>query len=147
MVIIIRFKFCSPSGNKVMSTLNIHLQFCLIATSIIYNIRLWKSPPPSKETTLVKILSNQWFLRAKFPIIRAVWKILISPSSKFNTCVGRSFVVVAGIRGFIGFGSVPEDLSYEHEALRFREISGDGFFVHAVAAIHRYIDIKSKLIT
>ncbi|KAH0945404.1 hypothetical protein HN011_003493, partial [Eciton burchellii] len=61
---------------------------------------------------------------AKFPITRPVWKILISPNSKFNTCVERSFVVVAGIRGFIELDpcqkiSLINDL--EHETLRFRE--------------------------
>jgi len=36
----------------------------------------------------------------EIPCYAAVWRALISSSSKFNTCVG-SFVVDAGTRGFI----------------------------------------------
>lgn len=44
----------------------------------------------------------------------AVWRALISPSSKFNTCVG-SFVVDAGTRGFVDLDS-SQEISHHHRS-------------------------------
>lgn len=72
------------------------------------------------------LLPISGFPGVKFPVTRplAVWKALISSSSKFNTCVG-SFVVDAGTCGFVDldFGQkIFRHRSQTFVTLQFRDI-------------------------